>query len=314
MHPKGEKELAATVFFAGPSETATLSNLFTVTSGGVTTPTDPTTVTLTVNDPSGASTTYTYAAAQINRSGAGLYFKDIPSPTAGEWSFTWAGTGTVPDVVHGSYTVLETNLGHLYATPQMIKSRVGLSPTDTSNDYELQGSCYAASRAIETMCSRVFWRGTDTRAFDNEGDLFRVDLGPYNDLVSVTTIKTDNDGDGVFETTMASSDYQLWPTNTSGPEQRPYTAVHRLGGFWPVTYWPTTRPERIQITGMFGWPSVPWPITEAAKMLAAEFYKMKDAPFGVANVGEFGQVQLRSNPRIADLIAPYRYGNSFLVG
>lgn len=307
--------MAATVLFAGASETATLSNTFTVTSGGVTTSTDPTTVTVVVTDPTGTATTYTYAAGQINRSGAGVYFINVTCPIAGEWSYTWTGTGTVPDVVHGSFTVLETNLGHLYATPQMIKSRVGLAATDTSSDYELQGACYAASRRIENVCSRVFWRGTDTRIFDNEGDLFRVDLGPFNDLVSVTSIAVDADGDGVFETTLASGDYQLWPRNTAGPEQRPYTAVHRLGGFWPVVYWPTTRPERIQITGVFGWPTVPWAITEAAKILAEEMFRMKDAPIGVMTQNRREFIDVKANDqRALDLISPYVYGNGFVVG
>lgn len=297
------------VLFANANETATLSNTFTL--NGVAT--DPGTITLAVTDPLGATNTYTFGAAQITRTSAGLYWKEVPVATVGEWTYLWTGTSPVSDANHGSFTVLETNLGHLYATPQMIKSRVGLTATDTSNDYELQGACYAASRWIEVECSRVFWRGTDVRIFDNEGDLFCVDLGPYNDLVSVSSLKIDVDGDGVFETTMASTDYQLWPTNTAGPETRPYTAIHRLAGFWPIVYWPTSRPERIQITGVYGWPVVPWPIIEAAKILAAEYYKMKDAPLGTANAADFGSMRAFPTARIMELIKPYRHGNGIAV-
>lgn len=301
-----------TVLFANANETATLSNTFTLNGVAA----DPGSVTLAVTDPLGATSTYTYASAQITKASTGVYWKEIPVSTAGEWTYLWTGTSPVSDANHGTFTVLETNLGHLYATPQMVKSRVGILATDTSSDYELQGACYAASRWVENACSRIFWRGTDTRVFDNHEDPFVLELGPFNDLVSVTSIKTDNDGDGVFETTMNTTDYQLWPTNNTGPETRPYTKVHRLGGFWPITYWPTTRPERIQITGVFGWPAVPWAITEAAKIKAAEFFKMKDAPLGVANVGDFGQqFSPASHAQNAmDLIEPYRFGNGFLVG
>jgi hypothetical protein len=93
----------ATVFFQGASELATLTNTFTVTIGGIVTPTDPTTITLAVTDPVGTVTTYSFAGATITRTGTGAYAKDIPCTLAGEWTYIWTGTGTVPDVNHGSF-------------------------------------------------------------------------------------------------------------------------------------------------------------------------------------------------------------------
>lgn len=60
--------------------------------------TDPTTVTLEVKDPAGTKTTYTYAAGQITKSAAGLYYKYITLNLAGTWWYRWTGTGTVADV------------------------------------------------------------------------------------------------------------------------------------------------------------------------------------------------------------------------
>jgi hypothetical protein len=57
--------------------------------------TDPTTVTLKVKDPSGVITPYTYALAQIIRSAAGIYYKDISIDEAGDWYYNFTGTGTV---------------------------------------------------------------------------------------------------------------------------------------------------------------------------------------------------------------------------
>lgn len=303
------------VFFAGASELATLTNTFYLTSGGITTPTDPTTVTLAVTDPTGTVLTYTYGGATITRTGPGAYAKDISCTIPGEWSYTWTGTGVASDVNHGSFTVQETNLGHLYATPQMIKSRVGLSLTDSTNDQELHGACYAASRAIDKYCSRVFWRtlNTEARVFD-ACDLYVLDLGPFNDLVSVATFKTDGDGDGTFETTWASTDYELNPLNTgAGPELRPYTRVRAIGRGFPVVWSRLGRLHRVQITGVYGWPAVPAPISEAARILASEYFKAKDAPFGIASFGEYGAMRVRENPMVAQLCNGYRHGNGYVV-
>ena len=73
--------MAATVFFAGSAEIATLTNTFAVS--GVAT--DPTTVTLAITDPTGTTTTYTYAAAEITKDSTGVYHKDITCSSAGVW-------------------------------------------------------------------------------------------------------------------------------------------------------------------------------------------------------------------------------------
>lgn len=59
------------------------------------TKTDPTTLSLEVKDPSGNTDTYTYAAAQITRSSAGVFYKDITFDEAGWWTYEWQGTGAV---------------------------------------------------------------------------------------------------------------------------------------------------------------------------------------------------------------------------
>ena len=56
--------------------------------------TDPTTVSLTVKDPAGTSTTYTYALAQLTKSATGIYYRDVTMATAGKWLYRFAGTGS----------------------------------------------------------------------------------------------------------------------------------------------------------------------------------------------------------------------------
>ena len=55
--------------------------------------TDPTTVTLTVKDPGGTSTSYTYAAGQLTRVSAGRFYRDVTMDTEGTWLYKFVGTG-----------------------------------------------------------------------------------------------------------------------------------------------------------------------------------------------------------------------------
>jgi len=303
--------VGATVFFASTNELATLTNTFKV----ATVATDPTTVTLEVTDPTGAVTTYTYAGATITKTSTGVYTKDVACPTAGDWQYIWTGTGTASDVVAGTWTVQETAVGKLYATVEALKSRVGIS--DAVDDYELHEACFSASRSIEWACDRHFWRtATGTARTVEPTGMHELKLPAFHDLVSVSTFATDASGDGVFETTWTAADYQLLPHNpAAAPEQLPYTKVKAIGSrTFPVVYCPsTTRDDRVQITGVWGWPAVPKGIKQATLILAEELFKLKDAPFGVAGFGDLGVVRIRENPKVAAMIGPYRR-NRILVG
>jgi hypothetical protein len=127
--------------------------------------------------------------------------------------------------------------------------------------------------------------------------------------VSITTLKTDTDRDGVFETTWSASDYQLKPVNpTIGAEPGPYTLIKAVGSkvFPPLPPWPLLRDEAIQVTGIWGWDSVPYAVRAATGILAAELFKLKDAPFGVAGFGDLGVVRIKDNPIVDRLLGPYK--------
>ena len=281
--------MSPTVFYTGSAELATLTNTFQV--AGV--DTDPTTVTLVVTDPLGVATTYTYAGATITKTATGVYTKDIPCATAGLWTFVWVGTGAASDVQPGSWFVNAPAFSDLYCTPEMLKSRTGI--TDNYDDSEIIGACRAVARWIDRrFCQRHFYRRTATLTFAAKSWTC-VDLP---DLVSVTALKTDADGDGVFETTWSASDYQLLPVNAlSEAEPEPYDSVKALVGSFPVAC--SGRTNRIQIEGVWGWPSVPEPVIEAAKILSGDYLKLGGMAFGVAGYGEYGAVRARmSNPAL----------------
>jgi hypothetical protein len=76
-----------------------------------TTPTDPTAITLIVRKPSGTETTYTYGEAEITRSSAGNYHKDIVPDQHGEWKYRWEGTGAAVAAFEGSFDVRKQTVG-----------------------------------------------------------------------------------------------------------------------------------------------------------------------------------------------------------
>ena len=292
----------AEVFFAHASaELATLSNTFSVSDVA----TDPTTVTLVVTDPTGTATTYQYALAEITKSGTGVYTKDVACTAAGTWQYVWIGTGAASDVVAGTWTVVDTALQSLYCTPEMLKNRKGI--TDGFDDIEIMGACRAVARWIdEKYCLRFFYRHTATLTFPATGYYCL----PVPDLVSITTLKTDNDGDGVFETTWtANVDYELLPANAAaGLEQKPYNEVNAIGSYqFPYTCRsPGARRNRVQIVGVWGWPAVPHPVIEAAKILAGDYLKLGSMAFGVAGYGEYGAVRARMSNPAMEMLDAYR--------
>lgn len=198
---------------------------------------------------------------------------------------------------------------NLYAEAADLKVRFGIG--DSIDDTKVDKALNGASRGIDLHCQRVFYNTAGTATF--------ISTDPYclkpaktdvwvGDIVSVTTLSTDATGDGTFETAWSASDFQLWPVNaTFGPEARPYTEIRAVGSKnFPVSYG-RTRANRVQIAGTFGWPiAVPATVGEACLMLAAELFKMKDAPFGVAGFAEFGAVRIRENPKIATMLMPYQ--------
>ena len=57
--------------------------------------TDPTAISLKVQDPSGNEATYTYALGQVTKTGTGLYRYDLTIDETGYWYYRWEGTGAM---------------------------------------------------------------------------------------------------------------------------------------------------------------------------------------------------------------------------
>jgi len=86
-----------------------------------------------------------------------------------------------------------------YATIADIKGVLGI--TSTTDDTVMRKQLEAASRAIDNYCNRRFYVTSETKTFDGATKLW------LPDLLSITTLKTDEGNDGTFENTYATTDY-----------------------------------------------------------------------------------------------------------
>lgn len=189
-----------------------------------------------------------------------------------------------------------------YCTLAELKARLGIDSGDLTDDAVLEAVIEGVSRFIDDICGRRFYTTTsdETRYYSAEdGSVLDVD-----DLASLTTLATDHDGDGVYETTWDSDDYVLEPYNAA-LDGRPYTRIRVApGGRYGF---PTTR-RGVKIVGKFGWSTVPKPVCEAAILLSARLFKRKDAVFGVTGSAEMGQMMVipKLDPDVAMLLMGVR--------
>lgn len=194
-------------------------------------------------------------------------------------------------------------LGDPYVSLAELKVRLGIS--DTNDDTGLTQAVNTASRWIEHYCRRQFNKTTTAaaRAFYPEHcGLVKVhDFHTTTDLV----IKTDAGGDGTFETTLTSSQYELQPLNgiVDGEQGWPYWRILAVRTTFPTG----TGRASVQVTAQWGWDAVPYAVKEACYIVAQETAKLKDTYAGQAGFGEFGQMVVRRAPQALDYLRPYRH-------
>jgi len=192
-----------------------------------------------------------------------------------------------------------------YATLSDVKAALRI--TDNVDDSLLEISIEAASREIDGWCERVFTSSTATRIY-RPTDVFSVDV---DDLQSITTLKTDSDGDGVFDVTWETTDYQLNPLNgIAGGISTPYTQVRATGEYLFPIYEPrnvNANEASIQINGVWGWASIPTAVKQACIILSMRQFKRYDSPTGVMGFGDLGVMRVgRVDPDVEKLLMPFR--------
>lgn len=171
-----------------------------------------------------------------------------------------------------------------YATAAELKTRLGIS--DATDDSPIEAVIEAASRAIDAHCRRRFYAANETRYYTAEDhDIVFVD-----DVLSVSALATDS-GNRTYATTWATTDYDLEPHNATLNGQ-PYTMICTTP---QGSYHFTAHKKGVKVTGSFGYSATtPDLVNEACLIQAARLFKRKDAPFGIAGVGDLGEIRLTS--------------------
>ncbi len=263
----------------------------------------------TANDP-----VYGPSTASIieDPSGSGSYvFHGTTPATVGLYSAAWDDGVTTTNLFYDEDILVNASgtatpvLSNLYITAAELKAARDLSGY-TFADADIDRAILAASRTIDQACRRRFWLdpdATSVRYYTPE----RSDRLEVDDLVAVTSVATDLNGDGTYEYTMvATTDYRSYPANAAA-DGWPYTAFvqNRLSG----RYFPCGE-QSVKVTGQFGWAAVPGPVAQATLILAARYLsRTRDATYGIVSVGGAGEGTAmrisRTDPDVFELLRPY---------
>ena len=176
-----------------------------------------------------------------------------------------------------------------YTTLALIKDALNI--TDSTDNTLLEASVESASRQIDRYCSRHFWQESTVSARIYSAN--KLDTMLVDDISTTTglIIKTDEDGDGTFENTWASTDYQLEPLNNLS--RTPVLAVFRLTAVGDY-YFPVSYEALVQVTARWGWPAIPHDIETATLIQSIMLFKALDAPFGVAGSADVGELRIQA--------------------
>lgn len=157
-------------------------------------------------------------------------------------------------------------IGDAYATVAEYKTQK--DKTSAADDTALTRELLAVSRMIDRTLRRPAGFNKDAAAVARVYRVRQTDpILDVDDLVSVSAIGIDVNASGAYDTALVAADYELLPFNAAdGPEARPYEQIGLLS--WRSrTQW--VAGQRVQITGVWGWPAVPAAIVAATIELTA---------------------------------------------
>lgn len=191
-----------------------------------------------------------------------------------------------------------------YATLDQLEQRINRGQDWTVAERAALTQLLAdVSRLVDRYTRRHFWQtaaGT-VRYFTARGSARMF----VDDIVTLTTLQTDEDGDRTYETTWAATDYDLVPYNAAEVEA-PYTRVEvtPTGNY----AFPTGMPKGVKITGVFGWPEVPDSIREVTLLEVARLWAQGRSPSGIVASPELGtfMVEPQLHPQATARLNQYK--------
>jgi hypothetical protein len=156
-----------------------------------------------------------------------------------------------------------------YCTLADVKAALRLAPSDTTEDALLENAIEAASRRIDGYCGTFFYQKQSTvELFTRFPYVCQIpDLA-----LSSITLRTDDNGDGAKT--------------------------------FPLLYDPN-RPA-IQLTGTFGYASVPDDVREACVLLSMRGFARYNSALGIVGFADMAITVRAVDPDVRDYLMPYR--------
>ncbi len=158
--------------------------------------------------------------------------------------------------------------------------------TDAPDDGVIEAIIESASRFIDGRTCRTFYKSSadETRYFT----ACEPDELETGDLVSITTLATDDLGDRTYSSAWTTAYYDLFPYNAALIGM-PYTRLEVTPD--SLYYFPTWK-KGVKIVGKFGFPSVPDDVNQACLLIASSVYRHRQGEntSGVATITAAGVV------------------------
>jgi hypothetical protein len=183
-----------------------------------------------------------------------------------------------------------------YTTTALVKASLGIPLAATAEDTAIQAAIDAAAALIDNYTGRTFETVTEARTYlPRTASIVDVDdIATASGLV----IKTDEDQDGTFETTLTVTTDYVIVKNAA-----PFRQITNVNRGWPLSLY--GRPT-IEVTATWGYgTSVPDNIKQAALLMATRLFQRKASPLGfqAGAISEFGPVRIsRTDPDVAALL------------
>lgn len=181
-------------------------------------------------------------------------------------------------------------MNNAYCSVQEFKNHVmanGGGSFTTADESNIEIAIEAVSRVIDRLHDTHYYGVSETRYFTARFP----DVIYIPDLISITTLKTDDAYDGTYGTTWATTDYWLEPRNArvkdNASDREPYRQirVHQNGDYTFPTNWDYA----IEVVGTWGYTTdTPLHIKQATLLAAHRVWKRKDSIFGVAGTPALG--------------------------